>query len=253
MTHPVKTDSVISMAQFRLIDIQVGNKSIKDPFGFRSTLNIKFHLRREIGYYLLQIYLPCYLIVIISWVSFWINREAVPARVTLGITTILTTCTIAITGRQGLPKVSYSTALDVFLLVCFCFVFAALVEYAGVNYFTKSGYMDSSNEQCCAQEDGDYNTSMRPSHDDSERARLAATDCNGLTVLLEKTSKGTSDSCWVLFMNCLLGNSQYRHFKNLSKCHSVSVSKIDSISRIVFPFCFMCLNLLYWAGFLYYF
>lgn len=59
MTHPVKTDSVISMAQFRLIDIQVGNKSLKDPFGFRSTLNIKFHLRREIGYYLLQIYLPC--------------------------------------------------------------------------------------------------------------------------------------------------------------------------------------------------
>ena len=55
-----------------------------------------------------------------------------------GITTILTTTTIALTGRQGLAKVSYSTALDWFLLVSFCFVFAALVEYAGVNYFTKS-------------------------------------------------------------------------------------------------------------------
>ena len=32
---------------------------------------------------------------------------------------------------------SYSTALDIFLLLCFSFVFAALVEYAGVNYFTK--------------------------------------------------------------------------------------------------------------------
>ena len=56
-----------------------------------------------------------------------------------GITTILTTCTISLTGRQGLAKVSYSTALDWFLLVSFCFVFAALVEYAGVNYFTKNG------------------------------------------------------------------------------------------------------------------
>ncbi|KAI0234381.1 Gamma-aminobutyric acid receptor subunit gamma-2 [Lamellibrachia satsuma] len=213
-----------------------------------------FHLRREIGYYLLQIYLPCYLIVIISWVSFWINREAVPARVTLGITTILTTCTIAITGRQGLPKVSYSTALDVFLLVCFCFVFAALVEYAGVNYFTKSGYRDTSDDKEQEQEDEDYNTSIRPRRrGDSDRHKAAATDSNGHTVLLEKTSNRKSDSCWVMFMNCLLGNSQYRHFKNLSKCHSVSVSKIDSISRIVFPFCFMCLNLLYWAGFLYYF
>ena len=55
-----------------------------------------------------------------------------------GITTLLTTCTIAITGREGIPKVSYSTALDLFLLLCFSFVFAALVEFAAVNYFTKS-------------------------------------------------------------------------------------------------------------------
>ncbi len=42
------------------------------------------------------------------------------------------------TGREGIPKVSYSTALDIYLLMCFSYVFAALVEYAGVNYFTKS-------------------------------------------------------------------------------------------------------------------
>lgn len=55
-----------------------------------------------------------------------------------GITTLLTTCTIALTGREGIPKVTYSTALDIYLLMCFSFVFAALVEYAGVNYFTKT-------------------------------------------------------------------------------------------------------------------
>ena len=52
--------------------------------GLRDILFVEFELQREIGFYLLQIYLPCYLIVIISWVSFWINREATPARVYLG-------------------------------------------------------------------------------------------------------------------------------------------------------------------------
>jgi len=32
-----------------------------------------------------------------------------------------------------------------------------------------------------------------------------------------------------------------------------SVSQIDSVSRFLFPFAFVALNILYWAGFLYYF
>jgi len=54
----------------------------------------------------------------------------------------LTTCTLGLTGRAGIPKVAYSTALDIFLLMCFFFVFAAIVEYAGVNYFTKGAQKD---------------------------------------------------------------------------------------------------------------
>lgn len=55
---------------------------------------------------------------------------------------MLTTCTLGLTGRAGIPKVAYSTALDIFLLMCFFFVFAAIVEYAGVNYFTKGAQKD---------------------------------------------------------------------------------------------------------------
>ena len=61
------------------------------------------------------------------------------------------------------------------------------------------------------------------------------------------------DSCWVMFAHCLRGNQQYRHFKSLQKTGTLSVSKIDMLSRIIFPFSFTCLNILYWAGFIYYF
>ena len=43
-----------------------------------------FTLKRNIGYFFLQTYLPCSLITILSWVSFWINHESTAARVALG-------------------------------------------------------------------------------------------------------------------------------------------------------------------------
>jgi hypothetical protein len=52
-----------------------------------------FQLERQFGFYLLQTYVPTILIVILSWVSFWINMEAVPARISLGVTTVLTMAT----------------------------------------------------------------------------------------------------------------------------------------------------------------
>jgi len=50
-------------------------------------LEIRFVLRRDFGYFLIQIYVPSMLVVILSWVSFWINVDASPARVSIGLLT----------------------------------------------------------------------------------------------------------------------------------------------------------------------
>ena len=49
-----------------------------------SVLQVSFNLRRKQGYFLIQVYVPCILIVVLSWVSFWLNREATSDRVSLG-------------------------------------------------------------------------------------------------------------------------------------------------------------------------
>ena len=43
-------------------------------------LEVVFKFKRRLGYYLFHTYLPTCLIVIMSWISFWIKPEAVPAR-----------------------------------------------------------------------------------------------------------------------------------------------------------------------------
>jgi hypothetical protein len=56
---------------------------ISNP-GQYARLSLSFLLQRHIGYFIFQTYLPSILIVILSWVSFWINHEATSARVALG-------------------------------------------------------------------------------------------------------------------------------------------------------------------------
>ena len=52
--------------------------------GTYSVLQVVISLQRHTGYFLIQIYLPCTLLVVLSWVGFWLNREATSDRVGLG-------------------------------------------------------------------------------------------------------------------------------------------------------------------------
>lgn len=105
--------------------------------GNYSRLVCEIQFIRSMGYYLIQIYIPASLIVIISWVSFWLHRNASPARVALGVTTVLTMTTLMSSTNAALPKISYIKSIDVFLGTCFVMVFAALLEYATVGYLGK--------------------------------------------------------------------------------------------------------------------
>lgn len=46
--------------------------------------------------------------------------------------------TLSTVARNSLPRVSYVTAMDLFVTVCFLFVFAAMIEYAMLNYYSYS-------------------------------------------------------------------------------------------------------------------
>uniref|UniRef100_A0A8D0HLP1 Gamma-aminobutyric acid receptor subunit beta-1 n=1 Tax=Sphenodon punctatus TaxID=8508 RepID=A0A8D0HLP1_SPHPU len=124
----------IELPQFSIIDYKMVSKRVVFTTGAYPRLSLSFRLKRDIGYFILQTYMPSTLITILSWVSFWINYDASAARVALGITTVLTMTTISTHLRETLPKIAYVKAIDIYLMGCFVFVFLALLEYAVVNY-----------------------------------------------------------------------------------------------------------------------
>jgi len=98
-------------------------------------------------FYVYGFYLPVTLVVLLSWISFWIDPESTPARVSLGVITILAMGNF-LHGGGATPNVSYATALDVYVITCFVFVFASLMEYAAVHCALTKYHESNMNEVC---------------------------------------------------------------------------------------------------------
>lgn len=92
---PVVGVDTVQLPQFTILNYDTSDRIENLATGTYQRLSLSFTLKRNIGYFIFQTYLPSILIVMLSWVSFWINHEATSARVALGITTVLTMTTIS--------------------------------------------------------------------------------------------------------------------------------------------------------------
>uniref|UniRef100_A0A3B3BI89 Glycine receptor, alpha 4b n=1 Tax=Oryzias melastigma TaxID=30732 RepID=A0A3B3BI89_ORYME len=195
-------------------------------------IEVKFYLERQMGYYLIQMYIPSLLTVILSWVSFWINMDAAPARVGLGITTVLTMTTQSSGSRASLPKVSYVKAIDIWMAVCLLFVFAALLEYAAVNFVSRQ-HKDFFRVRKKLKEQ----QRLRTEEELAQQGYLLQSF--GLAL---STERGPEMDATPVFADLPPGLGFYeirRRFVERAK-------RIDTISRAVFPMSFLVFNVLYW-------
>ncbi|XP_048398930.1 glycine receptor subunit alphaZ1 isoform X2 [Stegostoma tigrinum] len=197
-------------------------------------IEARFHLERQMGYYLIQMYIPSLLIVILSWVSFWINMDAAPARVGLGITTVLTMTTQSSGSRASLPKVSYVKAIDIWMAVCLLFVFSALLEYAAVNFVSRQHkeLLRFRRRRRLHKEDEVVEGRFSFTAYGMGPACLQAKDGvaikgNNNTAKSSSPPAKSSDETRKLFIH--------------------RAKRIDTVSRVVFPLVFLIFNIFYWV------
>uniref|UniRef100_A0A2K6FSZ9 Gamma-aminobutyric acid type A receptor subunit alpha2 n=1 Tax=Propithecus coquereli TaxID=379532 RepID=A0A2K6FSZ9_PROCO len=225
--------------QYDLLGQSVGKETIKSSTGEYTVMTAHFHLKRKIGYFVIQTYLPCIMTVILSQVSFWLNRESVPARTVFGVTTVLTMTTLSISARNSLPKVAYATAMDWFIAVCYAFVFSALIEFATVNYFTKRGWAWDGKSVVNDKKKEKASVTIQ------NNAYAVAVANYAPNLSKDPVLSTISKSATTPEPNKKPENKPAEAKKTFN-----SVSKIDRMSRIVFPVLFGTFNLVYWATYL---
>ncbi|KFM02911.1 Glycine receptor subunit alpha-3, partial [Aptenodytes forsteri] len=206
-------------------------------------IEVRFHLERQMGYYLIQMYIPSLLIVILSWVSFWINMDAAPARVALGITTVLTMTTQSSGSRASLPKVSYVKAIDIWMAVCLLFVFSALLEYAAVNFVSR--------------QHKELLRFRRKRKKNKQDFRLTKDTSSAITIKFQESQFSFTAYGMGPCLQAKDGVTQKgpnnpaqaapKSPDEMRKVFIDRAKKIDTISRACFPLAFLIFNIFYWV------
>ncbi|KAG7196593.1 hypothetical protein KM043_013083 [Ampulex compressa] len=126
--------------ELRLLQYDIGKPLVSEETidytleknGNFSRLVVFFRFERQIGHHLIQTFAPSALVVMLSWFSFWLGLDAIPGRVALLITSMLTLVTMFTGLKSDIPPVAYVKALDLWMAGCMMFVFAALGEFVVV-------------------------------------------------------------------------------------------------------------------------
>ncbi|XP_068727269.1 gamma-aminobutyric acid receptor subunit alpha-3-like [Montipora capricornis] len=104
------------------------------PFitGKHTAVVIEYKIRRRLQHFIMGFYLPCITCTCASWLQFWMDEKDIAGRAGVGTATVLAEIFLLEFSNQGMPKVGYLKAAEVFMVVSFVFIFSALVESAFV-------------------------------------------------------------------------------------------------------------------------
>jgi hypothetical protein len=87
-------------------------------------------VRRRTNYYFWKIIFPLCLIVIMSWIPRWIEPTQIGTNIGVATTSFLTLVAYLFAVAHLLPRVSYFTRMDEFILLSTVVVFVSLLQTA---------------------------------------------------------------------------------------------------------------------------
>ena len=142
LVPPTDGTGVLSSQSLSIVDWDIGDfvsriEDLEIVPGGRSISGFvgEYTARRYLGFYLSKAMLSVAIIVLMSWIVFWIAPKNIAPRMSVSVTAMLTLIAYRFLLGQMLPPLSYLTRMDHFLLGSTCLVFVAIVEVAVASRF----------------------------------------------------------------------------------------------------------------------
>lgn len=218
----------------------IKNQTITCPIkvswrGNYSCLKVDLIFTRDRAFYFTTVFIPGIILVTSSFITFWLEWNAVPARVMIGVTTMLNFFTTSNGFRSTLPVVSNLTAMNVWDGVCMCFIYASLLEFVCVNYVGRKRPM--------------HNVVYRPGENPVTQKREGGPPTGATTGPNEIV---TCTNCGPNPCTHTTTNGCTAELRKKEPPHPIRVAKtIDVIARITFPvayFMFLTFFFIHYKG-----
>uniref|UniRef100_A0A8B9L225 GABA(C) receptor n=1 Tax=Astyanax mexicanus TaxID=7994 RepID=A0A8B9L225_ASTMX len=217
----LSTDDRISLSQFLIQKFHTTSRlAFYSSTGWYNRLYINFTLRRHIFFFLLQTYFPATLMVMLSWVSFWIDRRAVPARVSLGMGPVIPFHTFWLQETRGF---FFASAYECSIHLPFFFFLQSLPCTCGLSH-GRTMMLDGTYSEADSNSLAGYTRAPMATEEPPEKQERMVVHLS-----LDNESTGTK-------------KKGLRGFRIIQNTHA-----IDTYSRMIFPGAYIFFNLIYWS------
>uniref|UniRef100_A0A0K0F1Y6 Glutamate-gated chloride channel n=1 Tax=Strongyloides venezuelensis TaxID=75913 RepID=A0A0K0F1Y6_STRVS len=127
-SEAVKVDENVQLPDFYLKSHVFSKCDGSRKSGNYSCIEVKFNLKRNLGYHIAQTYIPVAMCVIFSWISVWLPEEFVEGRIFVALTVFLTLSAESTSAKEILPRVGYVKAIDIWFGILCSFVFMTVIQ-----------------------------------------------------------------------------------------------------------------------------
>ncbi|XP_033752762.1 glycine receptor subunit alpha-3-like [Pecten maximus] len=232
---PVDFDNEeVSLDKWEALQCVLDNSAVTDS----SCLELKVSIKVSFASNVVRIFMPSIFIVLVGWLSFWIERNQVSARIKLGTLSMLAMITEQVGTKFFLPVNFKVVSFEVWYIMSLVFVVAAMFEYTFVHavdaFQLKMKLQEEQMKKNRKESDGMMDTNGDSRTSSTNQLEMDNIDLEGP---VNGKNSNTNDSVDVIKNNSF--GAKY--------IMMISTGQVEKYFRIVYAVSYIVFQFLFWT------